>query len=44
LSYNYAGVNSTATGQGQVGAGGTGYSTGTANYNKLPYLSFILAE
>jgi len=44
LAYNYAGVNSEAYGTGQVGAGGTGYSQGSASYHKLPYLMFAFKE
>ncbi len=44
FSYNYAGVNSDLSGTGQVGAGGTGISGGSANYNKMPYLTFALME
>jgi len=44
LSYNYAGVNSDASGYGQVGAGGTGISGGSANYHKMPYLMFAFKQ
>jgi len=44
LSYNMATVNSDAYGSGQVGAGGTGISGGSASYSKMPYLSFAIVE
>jgi len=44
LSYNYAGVSSDASGYGQVGAGGTGISGGSASYHKMPYLMFAFKK
>jgi hypothetical protein len=44
FSYNYAGVTSDAYGTGQVGAGGTGVSGGSASYHKLPYLMFAFKK
>ncbi|RLA58070.1 MAG: hypothetical protein DRQ78_12730 [Epsilonproteobacteria bacterium] len=44
LSYNYAGVTSASTGYGQVGAGGTGISGGSASYHKMPYLMFAFKK
>ena len=40
FSYNMAKVDSDPSGTGSVGAGGTGFSGGTAGYTKMPYLTF----
>lgn len=44
LSYNYASVGSNASDNGSVGAGGTGYSQGSAGYRDLVYLSAIVGN
>ena len=41
LSYNYATVASGANGFGGVGAGGTGWSHGTAQYFSFPYMTAV---
>jgi hypothetical protein len=41
LSYNYATVASGANGFGGVGAGGTGWSHGTAKYLSFPYMTAV---
>lgn len=44
LSYNYATVGSKASDNGSVGAGGTGYSQGSAGYKNLVYLTAIVGK
>jgi len=44
LSYNYATVASGANGFGGVGAGGTGWSHGTAQYFSFPYLTAVCGK
>ena len=43
LSYNYAKIMEGGDHPGSsVGTGGTGWSTGRAKYNKIPYMSFVI--
>ena len=44
LSYNYATVGSDRSDNGSVGAGGTGYSQGSAGYKNLVYLTAIVGN
>ena len=44
LSFNYASVGSSMSDNGQVGAGGTGYSTGQASYLMLPYITAVVGR
>ena len=44
LSYNYATVGSGQSGFGGVGAGGTGWSHGSAEYLSMPYLTAAIGN